>query len=143
MSDIHPSRLRPTTVLSIPARVGLLTVGHVGLVSRRRDQQGLPYIYNASKRSGFVKLETWDVFTLGTGSATILGISGELAEHEVLTRAHSRLDEPWDLWSANCEHYVRWCHGLEVTSPQLRAGLGVAVGVALVGAVVAAMLSSK
>ena len=136
--NVHPSALRAATVLSIPAQVGLLTVDHVGLVSRRTDQHGLPYIYNASKRSGFVKLDSWDVFTLGTGTATILDIRGGLHDDEVLRRAHSRLDEPWDLWSANCEHYVRWCHGLEVTSPQLQTGVAVGIGLAVVGAVAAA-----
>lgn len=141
MSSIHPSHLPPTTVLSIPAPVGLLTVNHVGLVSRRFDQHGLPYIYNASKRSGAVKLDPWDVFTLGTGSADILDIQGTLSESEILRRAHSRLDEPWDLWSANCEHYVRWCHGLDVKSPQLRFGVGLALGVTVVGALVAKALA--
>ncbi|MFZ5480505.1 MAG: lecithin retinol acyltransferase family protein [Myxococcota bacterium] len=134
MSLIHPSRLRLATVLSVKAPVGPIVVDHVGLVSAKLDQHGLPYVYNASKRSRFVKLERWDVFTLGKGSATILEhIRGDLPDDEVIERAHSKLDDPWDLWSANCEHYVRWCHGLEVTSPQLRAGVGVVVGVAAVG----------
>lgn len=37
----------------------------------------------------------------------------------VLQRAASRINQPWNLLNANCEHFVYWAHGLQPRSPQL------------------------
>ncbi|MFZ5479074.1 MAG: lecithin retinol acyltransferase family protein [Myxococcota bacterium] len=135
---MHASELLPGTVVGVPAVAagGLVTVTHVGIVSRRARQSGLPMIYNASKRTGRVMHETWAEFTQGE-QAQVIDLRGDLPDSVILARAASRLGDEWGLFFSNCEHYVYWCHGLEPESPQLREGVGKAVlatGAALAGA---------
>ncbi|MBI4438175.1 lecithin retinol acyltransferase family protein [Candidatus Uhrbacteria bacterium] len=144
MNRIHPSRLLASTVIGVPAEVGggLLTVEHVGVVASLQDQQGLPFVYNASKRTGRIMLDSWAEFTQRR-EGRVLDVRGALDADEVLRRAHSRLGERWNLVFSNCEHYVRWCHDLDEESPQLQKGLVVAGGlVALGGLVIAAIATA-
>ena len=52
----------------------------------------------------------------------VIGYLGNLSPQQVLQRARSRIGETWNLFW-NCEHFVKWAHGLRPRSPQLVAGL--------------------
>ena len=139
MQRIHPSRLAAGQVLGVSAPVagGLVHVTHVGLVADRGDQAGLPLVYNASKRTGRVTLDRWEEFCQGE-PARLLDVRGDLETKVVISRAHSRLGEEWSLVWSNCEHYVRWCHGLEPESPQLQGAVGATLVLATLAVVVTA-----
>jgi hypothetical protein len=97
--------------------VAIGPVMHVGIVS-------YPSIFgsnviSSSPRTRQVTEETLFEFANG-GRVMDLGYPGQLAPHVVIERARRKLGEPWNLFTANCEHLVSWAHGLEVTSPQLR-----------------------
>src|SRR6478736_4584923 len=52
------------------------------------------------------------------------GYLGKLIPDEVMLRARQWQGQSYDLFSRNCEHFVRFAHGLPPTSPQImRAGV--------------------
>lgn len=88
-----------------------------------------PRVISCSRRCGGVTEES--ILEFSQGSEIIdRGYPSNLPPELVLWRARSKLGTPWNLFSENCEHFVARCHGLEVTSPQLRAA-GVFAGAAL------------
>lgn len=50
-----------------------------------------------------------------------------------LARAMSAIGTPYALWSGNCQHLVRWAHGLEPESPAIQKAVMAASGLALAG----------
>lgn len=48
-----------------------------------------------------------------------------------LQRAYSAIGTPYDLWQRNCEHFVRWAHGLIAQSPQIQRAVLIASGLTL------------
>lgn len=109
-------------------------VRHMGIVTDRRIG-GLPTVISNSKKVGQVEEESWKAFA-GEGAVRVEGYLGRLHHSVVLARAFSRLGDPWRLSDSNCEHFVRWAHGVELDSPQIRFGATMALLVAL-GAVAA------
>lgn len=51
---------------------------------------------------------------------TVAGYPGRLRPALVMQRARSMHERPYSLMSFNCEHFVRFAHGLPVESPQLK-----------------------
>lgn len=139
---MHPSVLPSGAVVGYRLVVHGVSVFHVGIVTDRSDQRGLPHVISASKRTGLVREETWSEFTQGA-AVVRQNIGGRLPSHEVLRRARSQIGEEWSLLWANCEHFVRWAHGLPRESPQLKAAVATttvfAFGALVVGLGVAAL----
>ena len=123
----------PGTVLAVA--VG--PVEHVGIVTDQ-TQAGFPTVISNSHRAGGVAEEPLPTFTSG-GELRIVGYLGKLSPAEVLRRARSAIGTKWKLFNWNCEHFVRWAHGLKPSSPQL----AVAVGLALIATAVAVFASKK
>ncbi len=121
-------RMAPGTVISV--KVGL--VWHVGIVTERRID-GYPTVISNSQKVGHVAEETLPEFA-GAGLVRVLGYLGNLEPSIVLRRARSQLGRGWSLVYSNCEHFVRWAHGLRPVSPQLRAGLAIGSFVLLIAA---------
>jgi hypothetical protein len=119
-------------VVGIDVVVHGVPVHHVGLVSRVESWDDV-FVISNSKRRGCVVEEHISEFAEGGRVAHHPHIRGALHGHAVVHRARSRLGHTWDLITSNCEHFVRWAHGLPEESPQLVAK-GV-VGVAAVGTV--------
>lgn len=141
---MYPSQLAPGTVVAVPFCRNGVRGEHVGIVTEVRDRRtGEPTVISASKKLGYVGEEWWSDFSDGQ-AAQIVPLRGRLASAQVLRRARSQLGRPWRLFSANCEHFVRWVHGVVPKSPQVRRGLAIAgvVGVAGValGVIIAALL---
>lgn len=102
---------------------------HVGIFT------GMSVISNSAWAQGVVE-ETLEEFVDGR-ECQIDGYLGALHPAEVLLRARAAPRRPYHLFTWNCEHFVRYCHGVEETSPQL----GATLLVALVG--VSALLVAK
>lgn len=67
------------------------------------------------------------------------GIWSEQPWQQTIWNARSQLGKPYRLFSGNCEHFVRFCHGLPQESPQLQTGIcGAIVGGLIVYAALAA-----
>lgn len=109
--------LAPGTVIAV--WVGFIR--HVGIVTDRMYGAYLGVISN-SYRAGRVAEEPLPVFA-GGRSVNVIGYLSDLPPQQVLRRARSRIGEAWDLPNWNCEHFVRWAHGLQPRSPQLVAGV--------------------
>jgi hypothetical protein len=51
---------------------------------------------------------------------------GAFPPHVVLARALSRLGDPYDPISSNCQHFVTWCATGKARSPQIEGVLALA-----------------
>ena len=106
---------------------------HYSLVTDQKCDKGNWKLISATKRNGTVKEETWD--SVVTGRTTYLAdyvLTRPLSE--VLADARSQIDK-WDyeVLNRNCEHFVKWSTGMEISSSQVKAGGGgVLVGLGLV-----------
>ena len=134
MKALHPSQLEAGTVVYVRVQVGVISVRHVGLVTDRRDANGLPTVISASKRRGYTHEESWNQFTEGT-RATIVPMPAGVSPAEMLRRARADIGTRWDLVSANCEHAVARWRGLPEESGQLRSSVAV---FAVLGLIIAA-----
>lgn len=84
------------------------------------------------KDFGPVRLESLQTFGDGGKIKVCPPREGDFPASTVLARAVSRLGEDrYDLFSDNCEHFVRWCRNGKADSLQITAGLrALGVGVA-------------
>jgi hypothetical protein len=103
---------------------------HVGIVTDW-DWQGQAWVIsNSLARRGVVEEPLADF--AAEQPVKILGYFGTLTPEAVVQRARSRRGDQWKLFSWNCEHFVRWAHGIEPASPQLTAGVAVMGTIALI-----------
>lgn len=105
---------------------------HLSVVSDTVDETGKFKLISATKRTGTVKEESWDLVTQGK-SSYVAEIKTNHSTQEILIKAKSKID----LWSYsvlnnNCEHFIKWVNGLEITSAQVKSGvIGGVAGIAL------------
>jgi len=104
----------PGTVVSVMAG----PIEHFGIVSDL-EIGGMPCIISNSRRSGQVAEEPVNVFADGK-TMKIHGYPSRRTPAAVIACARSQLGKAYNLVSWNCEHFIRWAHGLKVESPQLR-----------------------
>lgn len=114
---------QPAMIVAVPI-VGPLR--HVGIISEPFGAFG-PLVISSSRRRNCVAEEPLDAFANG-GRVIAVGYPGHLPPDVVVARARSKLGERWNLFNANCEHFVSWAHGMKVESPSLKVALA---GVAL------------
>lgn len=67
---------------------------------------------------GFAEL-SFSEFSKGR-LVTVDGYPGTLQPSEVMQRASRKRGHVYSLLGFNCEHFVRYAHGLRIESPQLR-----------------------
>jgi len=106
---------------------------HWSLVTDKMCNKGKPKLISVTNRNGTVQEETWDEVTQGRHTyVTKLKIERPL--HEVLQNARAQINKwVYSIESNNCEHFVKWSAGLEITSTQVKAVVvGGVAGVALV-----------
>ena len=93
-------------------------------------------VISASWRHGQVIEEGLTQFADGR-KVRIIGYLGTSPGWEVLARARAMLGAPYRLLAWNCDHHVRYAHGLSLVSPQVRRAIGtLAVGMAAVAILV-------
>lgn len=107
---------------------------HWSLVSDKLCDLGKPFLISATKRNGTVREEPWDTVTHGK-ETYVADVSYARPVSEVLAMARSQIDQwRYSLTSNNCEHFVKWVAGLEVSSKQVVLGVsGAVVGATAVG----------
>ncbi|PUB88045.1 MAG: hypothetical protein DBP00_07390 [gamma proteobacterium symbiont of Ctena orbiculata] len=119
--------LQPGTIVSVA--VG--PIRHFGIVSDRVDF-GSPYIISSSNRTGQVAEEKSEIFANG-GKIKVHGYPSRLNPFEVLKRARNMLGTKYDIFKWNCEHFVRWAHGLKPESPQMQVAVFGALSLLVLG----------
>ncbi|KEI70152.1 lecithin retinol acyltransferase family protein [Endozoicomonas elysicola] len=109
---------------------------HWSFVSDTVCSRGKPMLISATKRNGTVKEETWDTVTQGKNTY-ITKVQKVKAPSEILNTARSQIGKwKYSVESNNCEHFVKWASGLEVTSAQVvNTSAGLITGAVLVGVV--------
>ncbi|RXJ72080.1 hypothetical protein CS022_18190 [Veronia nyctiphanis] len=91
-------------------------------------------LISATERNGTVREETWDEVVKGKPTY-VADFTPVKSPEETLALARTQIGEwVYSVTSNNCEHFVRFCTGLEVTSRQVTSAVGGAVaGASLVG----------
>ena len=108
---------------------------HWSLVSDKYCSLGKNMLISATKRTGTVNEEPWDDVT--QGKHTYVAVSNtEKSIPQILLDARSQIGSwAYSVTDNNCEHFVKWCSGLKVSSSQVKAGVaGAVVGAAAVAA---------
>lgn len=91
---------------------------HVGLLGDRFMNGERSVLSFSAEAKGFVE-EPFSVFS-GGRPVVCDGYLGELPSWVVMQRARERADQPYSLFNFNCEHFVRYAHGVPMESPQLQ-----------------------
>lgn len=118
----------PGTVLS-SGRIGYR---HFGIVTDKYVN-GLPTVISNAGDHGKVVEQPLAEFH-GKWDLKIEGYWGSLPYQEVLARGRGQVGSIYSLFTWNCEHFVRFAHGIKPESPQLAAIAAVGVlAVALIG----------
>ncbi len=114
--------VRPGTILETTWTPPFRWAGtHLGVFTGR-TVNGKPTVIHNARRIGKVIEEDLTSFAQGS-DIRVLGYPGSLSPSTVISRARSRLEDPWVLTQWNCEHFAFWAHGLDAKSPQARRGV--------------------
>lgn len=124
--------LSPGTILSTQKGNG---VEHFGILTEMHTYGFPATIISASKIEQAVVEESPFRFSLGAQIYSH-GYWGKQSEETTVGRARSKVGVAYRLSDKNCEHFVRFCHGLPQESPQLQN----AVGAVVVGGLFVALL---
>ncbi|HEX6706061.1 MAG TPA: lecithin retinol acyltransferase family protein [Albitalea sp.] len=77
-----------------------------------------------------VSEESMEVFAQGE-PLRVEPMTGRFEAAVVLARARSGRHQPYSTLAFNCEHFVRFAHGLPLESPQIRAAVALVAGAVL------------
>jgi hypothetical protein len=122
--------------LTLPAgtviRVSHVLFDHVGMLSDRYvcGERG---VISFSSKAGGMAEEPFSVFAAGK-EVMVDGYLGTLPPESVMQRARSKASQEYRVLGFNCEHFIRYAHGLQIESPQLQfwvAASATAIAVAL------------
>lgn len=125
------------TLKVVPGNVVVTDFGvyqHWSLVSDKVCENGKPMLISATNRNGTVEEESWDEVTQGRNTY-VADVTYSRPFNEVIEAARSQISNwKYSVTEKNCEHFVKWATGLEVSSTQVKAGVaGAVIGVSLVG----------
>jgi hypothetical protein len=88
-----------------------------------------------SPKNAYIRETTLADFSKGDEPRVDRTIRALFPPEEIVRRAHALIGElrgEYDLMSLNCEHFARWCATGELESGQVKAGVTIAGGVAVV-----------
>lgn len=112
---------------------------HWSLVSDRVCSLGKNMLISATKRTGTVQEEPWDDVTQGKHTYVVESNSNKSTDKK-LSDARTQIGKwKYSVVDNNCEHFVKWCSGLNVSSSQVKAG----VGGATIGGIAVATIAKK
>ncbi|MGH1537604.1 MAG: lecithin retinol acyltransferase family protein [Gammaproteobacteria bacterium] len=126
-SNINLDTLIPGTVIAIRYTM----YKHFAIVSDRICED-MPMLISLSYRTNGVEEEPWST-VVSSHAIEKSSIQGDYPTEIVLSRARSCIirDIKYELLNFNCEHFVRYAHGLPLKSVQVRQTLyGAAIGAA-------------
>ncbi|WP_395055601.1 lecithin retinol acyltransferase family protein [Polaromonas sp.] len=97
---------------------------HVALLSDRQIHGERGVLSFSSKSGGLVE-ESFSAFSAGR-RVSVDGYLGSTPPARVMQRARLKHDQAYSWTEFNCEHFVRYAHGVLIESPQLQkwAALG-------------------
>ncbi len=98
--------------------VAIGPIKHYGIISEINGLDEILVISNSKARGNVIE-EPLGEFSLGR-QAIVDGYPSNCDPRDVVARARSQLGKKYDLFSDNCEHFVRWTHRLKPESPQLQ-----------------------
>jgi len=93
-------------------------IRHYGIISGINELGEILVVSN-SKALGCVTEELLKDFSMGK-QTVVEGYPSNCSSSYVIERARSQLGRKYELYSDNCEHFVRWAHHLKPESPQLQ-----------------------
>lgn len=110
-----------STFLALPpgtiVRVSNALYEHVGMLGDRLINGERTVIAFSARAGGF---EEVPLSQFGGGRPVTLGdYPGGMPPAVVMQRARSRQGQAYSLFTFNCEHFVRYAHGVAIESPQL------------------------
>ena len=124
-------QLTPGTVIAIRHPM----YKHFAIVSDRYDSNSsnnLPNLISLSYRTHGVQEEAWET-VVGKHNIEKSFIKGNYSSQQILSRARSYKAKniKYQLFTFNCEHFVRFAHGLPIESIQVKRAInGAALGAA-------------
>lgn len=92
-------------------------IRHYGIITGI-NELGEVLVVSNSKALGCVAEELLKDFSMGK-QTVVEGYPSNCSSSYVIERARSQLGRKYELYSDNCEHFVRWAHHLKPESPQL------------------------
>ena len=108
----------------------------VGTWLAGKYHQGLVCGYTADGEAIVMSISIWKGFAteplsrfVGPQGLVEASYPSDLSGEQVLARARSVSDLPYDLGLWNCQHFVRHAHGLRVESPQASAAAKAALAI--------------
>ena len=131
LKKINYSDLLPGDVIAIHHHF----YKHFAIVSDQRSTYNgftLPNLISLSYRTGTVQEEPWHL-VVRDNAIEKSTIAGNKSSRSVLSRARTciLLEIQYDLLTFNCEHFVRYTHGLPIESMQVKNTIyGAALGAA-------------
>ncbi len=108
-------RAHPTGTV-VRVRHGLYD--HLGLLGECMSGADRSVLAFAAQAGGFIE-QPFSEFA-GGRQVTVDGYLGNLCPEVVLQRARSMQGRAYSWLAFNCEHFVRYAHGVDIQSPQLR-----------------------
>ena len=108
----------PYHQIGLVVSVDYLGFKHKGIISDRMIDGELTVISLSRAFNGLCE-EKLSAFSQGR-SVTIDGFLGKLSPHAVIQRARGMIGLTYNLFSNNCEHFVRHVHGVRAESPQVK-----------------------
>ena len=128
---VSPVQLLWNQPVGTVVRVDTGLYSHVGLLGDRVINGERSVLSFSAEANGFVE-EPVSAFS-GGRSVACDGYLGNLPPAVVMWRARQKAGQPYSWLDFNCEHFVRYAHGVPVESPQLRQATAVlgALGLAI------------
>jgi hypothetical protein len=115
---IQPNPASPTfnppkgSIVSVPVHTSVGIIEHKAIATGEGT-----YIHCAKLFNSVIESPLEEYLLTAVDLPWVEGYPGTLPPDEVVSRARSRIGEPWTPIS-NCEHFVTWAHGVCVQSPQ-------------------------
>ncbi|PVZ72320.1 lecithin retinol acyltransferase family protein [Pelagibaculum spongiae] len=109
---------------------------HWSIVTDKLCSLGNPILISATKRNGTVQEEPWHIVT-DNKKTYVADMPMDIPISQLLANARSQIGKwEYSITSMNCEHFVKWASGLEVSSTQVVKGVSAtAAGIAVAAAV--------
>jgi hypothetical protein len=119
--DTMNTSITPAHIWALPAGTVIRAdhgfYSHVALLSDEELFGERKVVEFSAAAGGFAELP-YSAFANGR-RVTVDGYPGSLPPSEVMRRATLKRAQPYSLLGFNCEHFVRYAHGVLVESPQL------------------------
>ena len=131
-TDNQNNQLSPGSVIAVRypmyKHFAIVSDNHIGT----NGNKDMPNLISLSYRTQGVQEESWDT-VVGNRSIEKSLIQGNDSTNIILSRARSCIGKSikYQLFTFNCEHFVRYAHGLPIESIQVKRTLnGAALGFA-------------